>query len=219
MRTGVAGVVLAGWLAGAGPGGRVAGADEKPAPPAKGYELRVVTFGDAYHGIRFKPATGESWRILNGLWEKLDEAAAPPAGEYDITLIPAASLLAVRIDRATGATWLLRKGKWNPVKEPPPPKPGAPAKPAGPGYALRHIVVGDQLHAVRFHTKTGEAWHLGGDTFEPLAEFGKVPAGDFDITLIAGDKDWMGFRLDKKAGTTWVLQANIWQVVAEPELE
>ena len=189
-------------------------ADEKPAAPAKGYELRVVAVGDTFHGIRFKPASGESWKMLNGLWEKLEEAAAPPAGDYDITIIPAEALLAVRVDRASGATWLLKRGKWNPVKEPPAdPK----AKPAGPGFALRHIVVGDQLHVVRFHTKTGATWHLGGDTFESLAEVGKVPAGEFDLTLIASNKDWMGFRLDKKAGTTWLLQANIWQQVTEPE--
>ena len=89
-------------------------ADEKPAAPAKGYELRIVTHGDTYNGIRFKPTTGESWKILNGRWEKLDEAAAPPAGDYDITLIPAEVLLAVRIDRATGTTWLLTKGEVEP---------------------------------------------------------------------------------------------------------
>ncbi|MCI0705814.1 MAG: hypothetical protein L0241_32535 [Planctomycetia bacterium] len=212
MRTSVAGVVLVGcWLAGVG----AARADEKPAvTPAKGYELRVVAIGDTYHGIRFKPTTGESWSMLNGQWEKLEEAAAPPAGDYDITIIPAEALLAVRVDRVTGTTWLLGKGKWNPVKEPAA-KPNA--KPPGPGFALRHTIVGDQLHAVRFHTKTGATWHLKGDTFEPLAEFGKVPAGEFDLTLIASKKDWMGFRLDKKTGTTWILQANLWQEVTEPE--
>jgi hypothetical protein len=170
---------------------------------AKGFELRIVAVGDTFHGIRFKPASGESWRILNGAWEKLEEAAAPPAGDYDITIIPAEALL--------------RKGKWNLVKEPPADPKAPAAKPAGPGFAMRHITVGDQLHVVRFHTKTGATWHLGGDTFEPLAEFGKVPAGEFDLTLIASKKDWMGFRIDRKAGTTWLLQANLWQQVAEPE--
>jgi len=193
------------------------GADEKPAPmPAKGYELRVVAVGDTYHGIRFKPTTGESWNMLNGKWEKLDEVMPPPAGDFDITIIPAESLIAVRIDRATGTTWLLKKGKWNLVKEPAPKPDAPPAKPPGPGCALRHIILGDQLHVVRFHTKTGESWHLGGDTFHPLAEFGKVPAGEFDLTLITGTKDWMAFRIDRKAGTTWILQANIWQEVTEP---
>ena len=185
----------------------IARADDKPAAPAKGYELRVVAHGDTYHGIRFKPTSGESWKMINGLWEKLEEAAAPPAGDYDITIIPAEVLLAVRVDRATGATWLLQNGKWNPVKEPPVKKDAPPAKPPGPGFSLRHIIVGDQLHVVRFHTKTGATWHLAGDTYEPLAEF----------TLIANKKDWMGFRLDKKAGTTWILQANIWQKVVESE--
>ena len=40
--------------------GVATGADEKPVPPAKGYELRVVAVGDTFHGIRFKPASGGS---------------------------------------------------------------------------------------------------------------------------------------------------------------
>src|SRR5688500_14077128 len=84
--------------------GVAARADEKPAAPAKGFELRVVAVGDTYPGVRFKPATGESWKMLNGVWEKLEEAAAPPAGDYDITIIPAEALLAVRVDRAPGST-------------------------------------------------------------------------------------------------------------------
>src|SRR5690349_8365464 len=106
-------------------------ADEKPAAPAKGFELRVVTVGDSYHGIRFKPATGEAWRMLNGVWEKLEEAAAPPAGDYDVTIIPAEALIAVRVDRSTVATWLLQRGKWSPVKEPPANPKVPAAKPAG----------------------------------------------------------------------------------------
>src|SRR5262245_41813869 len=100
MRTSVAVIALVGLMSGSGRAD-----DEKPAP-AKGYELRIVAVGDSYHGIRFKPTTGESWNMLGGRWEKLDEAAAPPAGDYDITVIQAETLLAVRIDRATGATWL-----------------------------------------------------------------------------------------------------------------
>jgi hypothetical protein len=189
-------------------------ADEKP---ATGYELRVVNFGDTYHGIRFKPATGASWMMLNGRWEKLEEAAAPPAGDYEFTIVPAQSLLAVRIERKTGATWLLSEGRWKPVKEPPAPPDDK--KPAGPGFAMKHTIVGDQLHVVRFHTRTGATWHLAGDAFKPLAEFGKVPAGEFDLTLVASEKDWMGFRIDKKSGTTWILQANIWTEVVEPDVE
>jgi hypothetical protein len=87
----------------------------------------------------------------------------------------------------------------------------------GPGYAVRHVRVGNQLHIVRFHTTTGEAWHVNGDGYEPLGEFGPVPAGEFDVTLVAGGKNWMGFRLDRKAGTTWLLRADTWHRVAEPE--
>jgi hypothetical protein len=192
-----------------------AGGDDKPATPATPFALRVVAFGDTYHGIRFKPATGESWKMLNGVWEKVAEIAAAPAGDYDITIVPAEVLLAVRVDRASGGTWLLQKGKWNPVKEPMA-DPKAPP-PAGPGFAIRHVVVGDHLQVVRFHAKTGATWHVSGDAFKPLAEFDKVPAGEYDLTLIASKKDWMGFRIDRKTGATWILQANIWQRVVEPE--
>jgi hypothetical protein len=213
MRVILAGAFLGGCLAVLG--GVEARGDE-PAAPGKGYELRVVTVGDVYKGVRFKPATGESWQLLSGRWEKLEEAAPPPAGDYEIQLIPADPLFALRLDRKTGATWLVRAGKWNPVKEPPPLKQvGSPKR--GPGYALRYVRLGNQLHTVRFHTITGETWHIKGDTFEPLGEFGPVPAGDYDVTLIAGSKNWMGFRLDRKTGTTWLLKADSWHMVAGPD--
>ena len=216
MRATLIGVLLAGWLSGAGPGRGSAAADDKPAPPAKGYELRIVVVGDTYKGVRFKPATGESWQLTGGRWVKLDEEAAPPAGDYDVTVIPATSLLALRLDRATGATWLLRDGKWAAIKEPQL-KPGEKPAKRGPGYALRHTRLGDNLHVVRFHTKTGETWHLEGREYEPLGEFARTPAGDYDVTLISGTKAWMGFRIERTSGTTWLLRANTWHFVAEPE--
>jgi hypothetical protein len=197
----------------AGPRGPAA-RGEPPAAPAKGYELRVANVGDVYQSVRFKPATGESWHLRNGRWEKLEEGAAPPAGDYDIVLVPAESLVALRLDRSTGATWLAQGGKWVPIKEPAA-KPGA-AKP-GPGYALRHVRKGPQLHVLRFHTTTGETWHINGGAFELQGETGAVPAGEFDITMIAGKENWMAFRLDRKSGKTWLLEANKWNLAAEPE--
>src|SRR5688500_12428324 len=131
MHTRVAVVVLVGLI-----GVGRAGVDEKPAA-GKGYELRVVAHGDTVNGIRFKPTTGESRKILNGRFEKLEEAAAPPAGDYDVVVIPAEILLAVRIDRSTGSCWLLTKSKWNPISEPAPKAGASPAKATGPDGALR----------------------------------------------------------------------------------
>jgi hypothetical protein len=176
--------------------------------------LRVVNDGDLYQSVRFKPATGESWQLRNGRWEKLEEGAAPPAGDYDIVHLPAEALVALRLDRATGATWLVQGGKWVPIKEPVA-KPGAP-KP-GPGYALRHVRTGNQLHLLRFHTTTGAAWHVNGAAFELQTETGPVPAGEFDVKMIAGKEEWMAFRLDRKSGKTWMLEANKWNAVAEPK--
>jgi hypothetical protein len=215
MRVAVTALLLGGCLAHAGFGEPVPRGN-KPATPAKGYELRIVHVGDVYHGIRFKPATGESWHLRNGRWEKLEETALPPAGDYDVLLFPAKSLLAFRLDRATGATWLIRGGKWVPIKEPPPANPNAPAPNPGPAYALRHVRLGNQLHVLRLHTTTGAAWHINGLAFELQGETGPVPAGEFDIKMIAGEKNWMAFRLDRKSGKTWLLQANKWDLATEP---
>jgi hypothetical protein len=205
---------VGGCFALAGRCGSAAGGDDKPAMPGKGYDLRVVNVGDAYKAIRFKSATGESWQLVNGRWETLQEVAAPPAGDYDILLIPAETLLALRLDRATGATWLVQGGKWRQIKEPPA-KADAPAPKPGPGYALRHVRLGNQLHVLRFHTATGAAWHVNGGTFDLQRETGPVPAGEFDLKMIAGQESWMAFRWDRKS--TWLLQANQWDMAAEPE--
>jgi hypothetical protein len=213
----VSGLLLGGCLAVAALLGPAARGDDKPMTPVKGYELRIVNVGDSYHGVRFKPATGESWQILGGRWKKLEDAAAPPAGDYDIVVVPTESFLAIRIDRATGTTWLSKGGRWVEVKEPAPPKPGAPAVKRGPGFAVRHVRLGKELHIVRFHGKTGEAWHVNRDAFETLGETGAVPPGEFDVKLIAGEDNWMGFRLDRKTGMTWLLQANKWHLAKEPD--
>ena len=70
---------------------------------------------------------------------------------------------------------------------------------------------------MRFHIGTGAAAHIQRDTFRPLGETGPVPPGDFDITMVATDQNWMAFRLDRAAGTTWLLTANTWKLVREPE--
>jgi hypothetical protein len=176
--------------------------DDKPVGTAQGFALRVVGVGNQYQTVRFKPSTGESWQLQEVQWVKIEEVAAPRAGDFDIVLIPSRSLLAVRFDRAGGGTWLIRGQKWIPIKEPRP-NPLAPAKP-GPGYEVRHVRQGDQLHIVRFHTTTGMAWHLKGSTmeFEPLTESGPVPAGEYEVSVIAGEESWMAFRLDRKSGKT-----------------
>jgi hypothetical protein len=215
MRTGVT-ALLVGCLALAGLRGPAARGETPPAP-AKGYELRVVSVGDVYQCVRFKPATGQAWQMLNGRWEKLEEAAPPPAGDYEIVIVPAESLLAIRLDRATGATWLAQGGKWVPIKEPAAAKPGPPAAKPAPAYAVRHVRKGNQLHILRFNTTTGAAWHINGNAFELQGETGPVPTGEFDVTMIAGRENWMAFRLDRKSGKTWLLQANKWNPAAGPE--
>jgi len=197
---------LAVGLTMAGLVGPAARGDGKPnEPPPRVYELRVVAVGDTYKGIRFKRADrGVVAACGRPLGEVSGGFAPPPAGDYEVHLIAADSLLAIRLNRTTGATWLIRRGKWTPIKEPPL-KPGAgaprpwprvrpPAHPGGRPAARRSIP-----------PATGETWHVNGNAFEMLGETGPVPGGEFDLTLIAGKKDWMGFRLDRKTGKTWLL--------------
>src|SRR5262245_40269148 len=150
MRTLLRAAVLAAMLSVvAGPVWAQEGA--KPAPARKAYEVRTIRVGDTYQGIRFKPATGETWQLAGEKWQALAETAAVPAGDYDVILIPTEeTFLGIRVDRTTGATWLLRNRKWAPVKEPPPPaKPGKPdgqARANAPGgYELRHARVKNRL--------------------------------------------------------------------------
>jgi hypothetical protein len=187
---------------------------------SKPYAMRLVRVGDSYQGVRFKPATGQTWQIVAGRWDPIAEDEVAPAGDYDVTLIATdKDFTAVRLERVTGATWLLQARKWNRVKEAagPKAKEPPPAGVLGKGYELRHIRVGDQAHIVRFHAGTGAAAHIQRDTLRPLAEAGPVPPGDFDVTMIATDQNWMAFRLDRTTGATWLLKANTWIQVREPE--
>src|SRR5438105_4232624 len=69
--------------------------------------------------------------------------------------------------------------------------------PAKDRYEFRQIRVGKQFEAIRFKVKTGEAWRIAGDKFEKLPETGPVPAGDYDVFLVAVEDDWMAFRIDR----------------------
>jgi hypothetical protein len=73
------------------------------------------------------------------------------------------------------------------------------------------------LYLLRFHTRTGLAAVVQGDGYEFQGETGAVPAGDFDVSMIADEKQWMAVRADRSTGTTWLLQANQWNRVAEPK--
>jgi hypothetical protein len=188
-----------------------------PARPA--YEMRMLQMGDTYQGIRFKPATGEAWQIVRDRWEKLPETGPVPAGDYDLMLIPAKdTLVAIRFDRATGATWMLQSRKWSAFQEPAAaPGGGRPAAAGPPRYEVRYALAGENLHLVRFDTRTGASAKVEGDTYQTLAESGPVPPGDYDVTVVATGKTWMAFRVDRSTGATWLMTNNRWQKVGEPD--
>ncbi len=193
--------------------------NEKKAPEP--FKLQMVKIGNTYQGLKHKLATGETWQIFDDAWVKVVEPAPCPAGDYQITLIPSEmGFNAIRIERQTGATALMSsvKQKWLPVGE----AKGAavPAKNAardGKGFELRYVRVKDQLHVIRFHTGTGATAHIGGDTFDVYPETNPIPAGNYEVTMIATKDSWIAFRFDQATGTTWLLQGNKWNKITDPE--
>ena len=99
---------------------------------------------------------------------------------------------------------------------PPAPAQKAQQPPANDRYEFRQIRVGKQFEVIRFKVKTGESWRIAGDKFEKLAETGPVPAGDYEVSLIAVEDDWMAFRIDRVSGTTWMLRQRQWIRLKEP---
>src|SRR5260370_19397942 len=110
-------VLLVSWVL-AAPGPAPA---QKAEPKAERptYDLRMVRVGNTFQGIRFKPASGETWIIVGAKWEPLEESGPVPAGDYDITLVATEEAFsAFRFDRKTGSTWILKERKWVKLQEP-----------------------------------------------------------------------------------------------------
>jgi hypothetical protein len=87
----------------------------------------------------------------------------------------------------------------------------------GKQFELRLIRVGKTFQSIRFNVSTGETWTIVEDKYEKVPETGPLPAGDYDVTLVTDDSDWMAFRIDRVSGTTWQLRGNKWVKVKEPE--
>jgi hypothetical protein len=96
-------------------------------------------------------------------------------------------------------------------------KPDPPPALKGKAYELRLIRLGNTFQALRFHARTGESWSMVGERYEKIPETGPVPAGDYDVTLVSDDMNWMAFRIDRVSGATWQLRGNRWNRVNEPE--
>lgn len=95
---------------------------DKPAPPpaaGKNYDLRTARVGNTLQAVRFKPATGQTWQLGAGGWEKIPETGKVPPGDYEVVLVATdTDFTALRFDRTTGATWHLKGRKWVAVPEP-----------------------------------------------------------------------------------------------------
>ena len=82
-------------------------------------------------------------------------------------------------------------------------------------FELRTIRVGKTFQGVRFKISTGESWVIDGDDYAKIPD-AALPAGEYDVTLITDDSNWMAFRIDRVTGTTWLLRNNKWVKIKEP---
>jgi hypothetical protein len=98
-----------------------------------------------------------------------------------------------------------------------PPEKADPAPAKGKRHELRLIRVGNTFQSIRFNVSTGEAWTIAGDKFEKVPETTPVPAGDYDVTLVTDDTNWMAFRIERVSGSTWQMRGNKWLKIKEPE--
>ncbi len=73
-------------------------------------------------------------------------------------------------------------------------------------YELRLFRAGRAFEGIRFRVSTGETWVMAGDRYEKVAEADAVPAGDYDVSLLADEDHSVVFRLDRFSGTTWLLK-------------
>src|SRR3954447_243647 len=84
-------------------------------------------------------------------------------------------------------------------------------------YELRVIRVGSAFQSLRWKVATGETWLIAGDRYEKLPEATQLPPGDYDVTLITDDMNWMAFRINRTSGATWQLRNRKWALVKEAE--
>ncbi|MCI0461030.1 MAG: hypothetical protein L0Z62_29125 [Gemmataceae bacterium] len=84
-------------------------------------------------------------------------------------------------------------------------------------YELKIVRVGNTFQGLRYKVRTGESWMLSGDRYEKVPETTPVPAGDYEVTLITDDTNWMAFRIDRVSGATWQLRGNRWVRFKEPD--
>ncbi len=83
------------------------------------YTFTFTVMGEAIHTLRLKISTGESWLTSGSKWMKIAEAAAIPAGDYEVAMITTdKDFTAIRFDRKSGTMWQLKDRKWTKIEEP-----------------------------------------------------------------------------------------------------
>jgi hypothetical protein len=85
-------------------------------------------------------------------------------------------------------------------------------------YTVRIVRVGETYQAIRFKNKTGESWIADGLKWVKLMDAAPPPAGDYDVLLVATDRDFSAMRYDRVSGTSWLLRGGSkWAKMEEPE--
>src|ERR1043166_4228435 len=85
-------------------------------------------------------------------------------------------------------------------------------------FEVRIVKVGDSYQAIRIRIRTGETWTAEGTKWLKIADAGPIPAGDYDVLLVATEKDYSAIRYDRVSGSSWLLRGgDKWVKMTEPE--
>src|SRR5262245_8943970 len=79
-----------------------------------------------------------------------------------------------------------------------PPRQASAQKPRGAAergeFEFRALLVGKTYHVVRFKPRSGEVWGLNRDRWQKTKEGGALPAGDYDVVLLANEQALVAVR-------------------------
>jgi hypothetical protein len=93
---------------------------------------------------------------------------------------------------------------------------GGVARGGGNQCKFRMIQVGGTYQGIRFKPTTGETWQIYESRWFSIPEPGRVPPGNYEVTLLATDDGFTAFRLDRTTGATWQLKNRRWIKINEP---
>ncbi|TFH13160.1 MAG: hypothetical protein E4H02_12305 [Lentisphaerales bacterium] len=64
--------------------------------------------------------------------------------------------------------------------------------------------------ALKYETRTGEAWIASSGKWMPIADTAKIPKGKYVIKMTALSGDWAAIRYEVNTGQSWHCRAGAW---------